>query len=143
MSKAKSIDRSRNLLADIETQLQEPAILADLQRALVLLEDAMECGDPGESQLAENIGETYSDALFQRISHRLGEPSKLTEPELRQYFEVLNTIEKSPFSLPKEARETKIALVEGLIDIWFEGHPPQAKAKAMQQLFKISDESRK
>ena len=58
----------------------------------------------------------------------------MPELKLEHYFKVVLAFDQVQAALPPEAAELKIALVKSLIERYYEGHPPERKQAALEQL---------
>ena len=62
----------------------------------------------------------------------------MPEPDLEHLFKVVLAFDERSFELPEEARATKVSLVRDLIDRYYEGHSPETKRAALEQLAEIT-----
>ena len=63
----------------------------------------------------------------------------MPEPQLEHLFKVVLAFDQSEVELPDTAREVKIEIARRLIDRYYEGHSPEQKRKALEQLTKIAE----
>jgi hypothetical protein len=61
------------------------------------------------------------------------------EPQLEHLFKVVLAFDQSEVELPDNAREVKVEIARRLIDRYYEGHSPEQKRKALEQLTKIAE----
>jgi hypothetical protein len=63
---------------------------------------------------------------------------QLPEPDLEHYFKVVLAFDQIGVELPQSAQDLKIAVVRRLIDRYYEGHPPERKQQALEELAQIT-----
>ena len=93
--------------------------------------------------LAQNLAATYSTKIYGFVRNLVEADPGLPEPDLEHLFKVVLAFDEISFSLPAEARATKIHLVRDLLDRYYEGHPPEAKRLALEELAKITGKARR
>lgn len=132
---------ARRHLARAEADLLSPDALTELDAGLALLEDVAEAEPPGYADVARNLAASYLARLHERIRAKAGDPA-LPEPECEHLFRMLVAFDASAAAKPQGVDETKIRLARGLIDRYYEGHSPEAKAKAVEELTRLSKSAR-
>ena len=60
------------------------------------------------------------------------------EPQLEHLFKVVLVFDQSEIELPDNARTVKVEIARRLIDRYYEGHSPEYKRKALEELTKIT-----
>ena len=75
-----------------------------------------------------------------RVSGLVTNDAQLPEPELEHYFKVVLAFDQVKDALPASAGDLKIAVVEALVDRYYEGHPPERKRAALEQLASLRAE---
>ena len=129
---------ARQHLSQAEAKYRSEDGLFHLEEGLALLEDLMGSDVPEHQTVAHNLASTYANKIF-GIVRRLVETDRgLPEPELERLFKVVLAFDEHGFELPGEARDAKIAVVERLIDRYYEGHSPEEKRAVLQELAKMS-----
>jgi hypothetical protein len=107
--------------------------LARLRDALGRLGDIIEAGG-AEARIASNLAATYAGRFYGRVRDRLERDAQVPEPELEHYFKVVLAFDEVQSALPAAAADLKIGVVEALIERYYEGHPPDRKRAALEQL---------
>jgi len=107
--------------------------LAQLEDGLEALADIMDAGK-GEARIAGNLAATYAARLYGRVRDKLERDAQVPEPELEHCFKVVLAFDRVQSALPRAAAELKIKVVEGLIERYYEGHPPEKKRAVLEQL---------
>jgi hypothetical protein len=137
MPEPRELLSAREHLAQAEAGYRSPEGLYHLEEGLALLEEVV-ADSPQYRQLAQNLATTYFTRIFGGIRRLEDADRGLPEPELEHLFKVVLAFDERSFELPPEARSTKISLVRDLIDRYYEGHSPEAKRAALEQLAEIS-----
>jgi hypothetical protein len=107
--------------------------LTRLCDALGRLADIIETGG-AEARIATNLAASYAGRFYGRVRDKLERDSQVPEPELEHYFKVVLAFDQVQAALPAAAAELKIGVVEALIERYYEGHPPEKKRAALEQL---------
>jgi len=114
--------------------------LARLVDGLERLAELMERGNKVEARTAGNLAASYAGRFYGRIRDKLERDPHLTEPELEHYFKVVLAFDQVREALPASAAELKIRVVEALVDRYYEGHSPEHKRAALEQLAALRPE---
>lgn len=137
MAEPRELQSAREHLARAEAGYRSQDGLNHLEEGLELLEEVM-AESPQHRQLAENLASTYFIKIYGNIKRLVESDRGLPEPDLEHLFKVVLAFDERSFELPTEARATKISLVRDLVDRYYEGHSPDAKRAALEQLEEIS-----
>jgi len=113
--------------------------LSQLEDGLEALADIMDAGK-GEARIAGNLAATYAARLYGRVRDKLERDAQVPEPELEHCFKVVLAFDRVQSALPRAAAELKIKVVEGLIERYYEGHPPEKKRAVLEQLAALRSE---
>ena len=111
--------------------------MAELEQGIGLLDDVMLGKNASHRTIAENIAKTYTTRIYRSISALLEADRAIPEPQLEHLFKVVLVFDQSEIDLPDSARAVKIEIARRLIDRYYEGHSPEQKRKALEQLMKI------
>ena len=129
---------ARQHLSQAEAKYRSEDGLFHLEEGLALLEDLMGSDVAEHQTVAHNLASTYANKIF-GIVRRLVETDRgLPEPELERLFKVVLAFDEHGFELPTQARAAKVAVVERLIDRYYEGHSSEEKRAVLEELAKIS-----
>lgn len=134
MPESRELAAARACMADAEASLTSADGLARLTDGLGRLADVMETGSPAEARTAGNLAATYAGRCYARVRQELELDPQVPEPTLEHYFKVVLAFDQVAPALPPAAAELKIAVVEALVDRYYEGHPPEKKRAALEQL---------
>jgi hypothetical protein len=121
-------------MAEAEASFTSPDGLACLVDGLERLADLMETARPAEARTAANLAATYAGRLYERVRNTLERDTQVPEPELEHYFKVVLAFDQVQEALPPAAADLKISVVKALIERYYEGHPPEKKRAALEQL---------
>ena len=77
---------------------------------------------------------TYAGRFYRRVRDKLERDAQVPEPELEHCFKVVLAFDQVKDSLPAAAAELKVDVVKALIERYYEGHPPERKRAALEQL---------
>jgi hypothetical protein len=138
MPEPRELQSAREHLARAETGYRTPDGLYHLEEGLALLEEVIAGNAPEYRTLALNLASTYFARIYGSVKRLVDTDRGLPEPDLEHLFKVVLAFDERSFELPAEARATKISLVRDLIDRYYEGHSPEAKRAALEQLAEIS-----
>jgi hypothetical protein len=128
-------------MAEAEAGFGSAAGLAHLEDGLERLAELIETGTNAEARTAANLAASYATRFYERVRRKVEHDAQLPEPELEHYFKVVLAFDQVEGSVPSAAAETKIAIVKALIDRYYEGHSPEQKRKAIEQLAGLRSES--
>ena len=121
-------------MAEAEAAWASADGLARLVDGLERLAELIERGHKLEARTAGNLAASYAGRFYGRIRDTLERDPHATEPELEHYFKVVLAFDQVREALPASAAELKIRVVEALVDRYYEGHPPEHKRAALEQL---------
>jgi hypothetical protein len=133
MRESRELAAARLCLADAETDWASADGLACLAEGLEKLGDLIAEGK-AEAPIARNLAATYAGRFYAWVGERLRRDGQVPEPELEHYFKVVLTFDHVQQALPAAAADLKIRVVEALIERYYEGHPPERKRAALEQL---------
>jgi hypothetical protein len=68
------------------------------------------------------------------VSDKLARDAQVPEPMLEHCFKVVLAFDQVQEALPAAATQLKIDVVKALIERYYEGHPPEKKRAALEQL---------
>jgi hypothetical protein len=139
MTESRELLAAREHLARGEASYGSAAGLAELAQGLGLLDDVMSATNAGNRTIAENLVKTYATRIYRSIGSLLGSDRAVPEPQLEHLFKVVLAFDQCDVELPATAREVKIEIARRLIDRYYEGHSPEQKRKAVEQLTKIAE----
>jgi hypothetical protein len=139
MTESRELQAAREHLARGEASYGSAAGLAELEQGLGLLDDVRSAKNAGDRTIAENIAKTYATRIYRSIGMLLDSDRAVPEPQLEHLFKVVLVFDQSDVELPAGAREVKIEIARRLIDRYYEGHSPEQKCKALEQLTKIAE----
>jgi hypothetical protein len=127
-------------MAEAEADWGSAEGLARLADGLGRLADIIDDGTQAEARTARNVAASYADRFYARVREQLERDAQLPEPELEHCFKAVLAFDQVESSVPPTASEIKIAVVRALIDRYYEGHSPQQKRKAIEQLLALKPE---
>jgi hypothetical protein len=139
MTESRELQAAREHLSRGEASYGSAAGLAELEQGLALLDDLMSANDVANRAIAENIAKTYATRIYRSIGALLASDRAVPEPQLELLFKVVLAFDQSDVELPATAREVKIEIARRLIDRYYEGHSPERKREALEQLTKIAE----
>jgi hypothetical protein len=139
MTESRELQAAREHLARGEANYGSAAGLAELEQGLGLLDDVMAAKSPGTRTIAQNIARTYAIRIYRSIGSLLENDRAVPEPQLEHLFKVVLAFDQIEIELPATAREVKIEIARRLIDRYYEGHSPERKQQALEQLTKITE----
>jgi hypothetical protein len=139
MTESRELQAAREHLARGEASYGSAAGLAELEQGLGLLDDVRSAKNAGDRTIAENIAKTYATRIYRSIGMLLDSDRAVPEPQLEHLFKVVLVFDQSDVELPAGAREVKFEIARRLIDRYYEGHSPEQKRKALEQLTKIAE----
>jgi hypothetical protein len=141
MSEPQQLTTARRCLARAEAAYRSAGGLADLEQALALLEEVMTGGIVRHRTVAENLAVAYSTKIYERIRALIEADPAVPEPALEHCFKIVLAFDQLTIELPAGANALKVAVVRRLIDRYYEGHPPERKRRALEQLAAVSGSS--
>jgi len=109
---------------------------AQLVEGLTFLDDVIGSGTPAATT-ARNLATTYAARIYARVGQAVAGDAQLPEPELEHFFKVVLAFDQVAAALPESAQELKIDVVRRLIDRYYEGHAPEKKQRALDDLAQI------
>jgi hypothetical protein len=121
-------------MAEAEESWASADGLACLIDGVERLAVVMETAPPVEARKAANLAATYAGRLYARVRDTLARDAQVPEPELEHYFKVVLAFDQVQEALPATAADLKISVVKALIERYYEGHPPEKKRAALEQL---------
>jgi hypothetical protein len=121
-------------MAEAESGLESPDALARLSDGLERLAEIVETGSKAEARTASNLAAAYAARCYARVRDRLARDAQIPEPELEHWFKVVLVFDQVRDALPPAAAELKINVVKALIERYYEGHSPEKKRAALEQL---------
>ena len=133
MNEPRELAAARASLAAAEAAWASAEGLARLGDALGRLADIIEAGG-SEARVASNLAASYAGRFYGRVRDRLERDAQVPEPELEHCFKVVLAFDHVQSALPPAAADLKISVVEALIERYYEGHPPEKKRAALEQL---------
>lgn len=139
MTESRELRAAREHLARAEASYRSAAGLAELEQGLGLLDDILAANNAAQRTVAENIAKTYATRIYRSIAAVLAGDRAVPEPQLEHLFKVVLAFDQSDIELPDNAREVKIEIARRLIDRYYEGHSPERKRQALEQLTKIAE----
>jgi hypothetical protein len=138
MRESVALRSARRLLGDAEADLESADGLARLAEGLELIDELAAAGQEPEAATARNLAASYASRVYARIGARLASDAQVPEPELEHYFKLALAFDSLAGSLPAAATELKLAVVRALIERYYEGHPPEQKRRALEELDKVA-----
>jgi hypothetical protein len=133
MTESSELKAARLGLAQAEAQFASAEGLARLTDGLGRLADIID-ENSAEARTAGNLAAAYAARFYARVRQELERDAQVPELMLERYFGVVLAFDQVKGSLPPAAAELKIAVVEALVERYFEGHPPERKRAALEQL---------
>ena len=140
MAEPRELATARRHLAFAEADLDSTEGLARLAEGLGLLDTLIVGRDPAAARTAGNLAASYAGRIYERIGAAVAEDPQMPEPTLEHYFKVVLALDQVGEALPAKAAELKLAVVRALIDRYYEGHSPEEKRRALEQLAQLKGE---
>jgi hypothetical protein len=131
---------ARQCLARAEAELRCKEALTHLADGLALLDDVIGAGSPDHARTAKNLARTYATKIYNRIEQLVETDRGLPEPELEHFFKLVLAFDTARVELPQTAQALKIGVVRRLIHRYYEGHPPEAKERALRELERLGND---
>lgn len=136
MAESAELRAARRSLAQAESTLDTAEGLDALGEGLSLLEDVIAAGT-AEARTARNLAASYASRVHGRVRERVTRDRQLPEPLLEHYFKVVLAFDVLSGDLSADAAALKVAVVRALIERYYEGHPSEAKRRALAELAKF------
>ena len=134
MKESRELAAARLCMAEAEAGWATADGLARLQDGLGRLTDIIDMGAGPEARTAGNLAATYAGRFYGRVRDKLERDAQVPEPELEHCFKVVLAFDQVKSSLPPAAAELKIDVVKALVERYYEGHSPEKKRAALEQL---------
>jgi hypothetical protein len=134
MKESRELAAARVCLAEAEAAWASADGLARLQDGLGRLTDLIDLGAGPEARTAANLAATYAGRFYGRVRDKLARDAQVPEPELEHCFKVVLAFDLIKDSLPTAAADLKIDVAKALIERYYEGHSPEKKRAALEQL---------
>jgi hypothetical protein len=134
MEEPRELENARRRLARAEAELESADGLKWLGEGLELLEQVIGGGTAPAVRTARNLAGSYAARVYEKIGRLVAEDPQLPEPQLEHYFKVVLAFDQLGESLPASAARLKVAVVRALIERYYEGHSPEQKRRALEQL---------
>lgn len=138
MPERRELADARRCLAQAEVGYRTADGLADLAEGLALLDDVLVAGAAAEAKTAANLAATYAGRIYAKIAALVTQDRQLPEPMLEHLFKVVLAFDQLGMELPPAAATAKIEVVRQLIDRYYEGHPPEKKRQALEELAQLA-----
>jgi hypothetical protein len=138
MPEPQDLVNARRCLARAEADLASADGLTELMDGLAYLEDVIGTGSRTAAQTARNLATSYAARIYGRVREIVVADEQLPEPELEHFFKVVLAFDQIGIELPRSAQDLKIDVVRRLIDLYYEGHPPERKQRALEELAQIT-----
>jgi hypothetical protein len=138
MPEPKELTSARRCLAKAEGDLSSDDGLTQLVEGLAFLEDVIGASTATVAKTARNLATSYAGRVYARINAVVSADPQLPEPALEHYFKVVLAFDQMGVELPQSAQDLKVAVVRRLIDRYYEGHPPERKRQALEELAQIT-----
>lgn len=120
-------------MAEAEEAFDSTDGLARLTEGVGRLADLIDLGGR-DAQVAANVAASYAGRFYARVRDRLERDAQVPEPDLERYFKTVLAFDQVRDALPAAAADLKIRVVEALVERYYEGHPPERKRAALEQL---------
>jgi hypothetical protein len=133
MAESSELAAARVCLADAEAAFGSADGLARLADGVGRLAELIDAGG-AEARVASNLAASYAGRFYARVRARLEKDAQVPEPDLERYFKTVLAFDQVGGALPAAAAELKIRVVEALVERYYEGHPPERKRAALEQL---------
>ena len=134
MAESNELAAARRCLADAEAHFGSADGLARLTDGLERLAELIAAEATAEARTAANLAAAYAARFYERVRQAVAHDPQVPEPELEHYFKVVLAFDRVEEALPSSAADLKIGVVEALVDRYYEGHPPERKRAALEQL---------
>lgn len=137
MTEPADLASARKHLSLAEANYRSGDGLVHLEEGLALLDEVAVDGENKYRTIARNLLSTYSSRICESIRKLVESDPALPQPELEHLFKVLLAFDAVDLELPAFVRSTKINVVRRLIDLAYEGYPPEEKQKVLEQFIGI------
>lgn len=138
MGEPVKLTAARKHLSLAESGYRSADGLVHLEEGLAMLEEILLDGAREHRTIARNLLTTYSARICESVRKVIEGHRGLPGPDLEHLFKVLLAFDAVSLKLPDYVGSLKIAVVERLIDLYYEGYPPEEKEKALRQLTAIA-----
>jgi hypothetical protein len=138
MPEPRELIEARRCLAEAEADYRSAEALGRLAEGLALLEDVIGAGAPVAAKTAQNLASTYAARILARVHEVVLRDAQVPEPELEHFFKLVLAFDQVSVELPESASALKIDVVRQLIERYYEGHPPERKKQALQELEQLA-----
>lgn len=138
MAEPVKLTAAREHLSLAESGYRSADGLVHLEEGLALLEEVLLDGAREHRTIARNLLTTYSARICESVRKVVEGDPGLPGPDLEHLFKVLLAFDAASRKLPDYVASLKIVVVKRLIDLYYEGYPPEEKEKALQQLIGIA-----
>jgi hypothetical protein len=138
MPEPRDLAKARQCLKRAEADWRSADGLSQLADGLGLLDDVIGGADARAASTARNLAATYAARIYGRVRDLVSADAQLPEPDLEHFFKVVLAFDSIPVDLPPEAKSLKIEVVRRLIDRYYEGHSPERKQQAYEQLAQLT-----
>lgn len=142
MTEPAALAEAREHLSRAEAGYRSADGLAHLVEGLALLDKVVLDGAAEHRTVAANLLTAYSTKICESVRQAVASDRALPEPELEHLFKVLLAFDATELELPDYAASLKIDVVRRLVDLYYEGHPAEARAAVLEQLAGIAGEGR-
>ena len=137
-SESRELAEARRCLASAEASYRSAEGLAALTEGLTLLDDVIAGGAARDVKTAVNLASTYAARLYGRVNDAVAGDAQVPEPELEHFFKLVLAFDQVRDALPASAESLKIEVVRQLIERYYEGHPPERKEQALNDLAELA-----
>jgi hypothetical protein len=138
MPEPRDLAEARRCLKRAEADWRSADGLTQLVEGLGFLEAVIGARDAATAVTARNLAAAYASRIYERIRALVTADAALPEPDLEHLFKVVLAFDSIGVELPPAARDLKIEVVRRLIDLYYEGHPPERKRQALRDLERIT-----
>ena len=121
-------------MAEAEADWGSADAVARLTDGLGRLADVIESGSQAEARTARNLAASYASRFYGRVRDKVQRDAQVPEPELEHCFKIVLAFDQLQDTLPPAAADLKIEVVKALIERYYEGHAPEKKRAALEQL---------
>ena len=137
MPEPQELLEARRCLARAEANLRSADGLAQLVEGLALLDDVIGAGAGCRAHRAQPCAELCDADLRARSATRSPPTRSCPSPSSSIFLRSCSRSTQSARRCRKSAQELKIEVVRRLIDRYYEGHPPEQRQRALEELAQI------
>ena len=134
MAESRELMGARRSMAEAEASFGSAEGVARLVDGLERLAEIVAAGIEPEATTAANLASSYASRFYERVRRNLERDAQVPEPDLERYFETVLAFDQVSSALPRSAGDLKIRVVEALVERYYEGHPPEKKRAALEQI---------